>query len=194
MAELKSPAQKSAKNEQRRPALRRLRPVMLLSGMALAFLIMGVGFVTPGISPEESLVLRELEAISQAFHEYRVDLGGWPQHACQSPSSSFSSTYLQSYATLFCNQDESPRWQGPYLALADGNAADQYAVASRPDGILDRPSDIDPWGKRYIVYTFHGGRSVSILSSGADGIVNSNLDRIIAGKPAGDDMIVILTQ
>jgi hypothetical protein len=148
-------------------------------------LVMVGGIVMPGTSLERQ-AFNELEAISRAFREYKEDVGAWPRHTCQSPSA-FSSAYLAGYACLFENAFHEDDWDGPYLCPPFPK--DATFDFSGPGKGADT---LDPWGECYMVYRFRGGRFLSIASGGPNGVIDTDLEGIFAGKPMEDDMIVTL--
>jgi len=148
-------------------------------------LIMVGGIVMPGSSLERQ-ARNELESISRAFREYKGDVGFWPRHSCQSPSA-FSSGYLAGYSCLFENSFHEDEWDGPYICPP--YPRDASFDLSGPGKGADT---VDPWGECYMVYRFRGGRFISIVSGGPDGIIDSALDGIFAGKPTGDDVITVM--
>jgi hypothetical protein len=148
-------------------------------------LVAAVGIVIPATTAFERQASDELALIREAFETYQTDTGDWPRHACQS-ATAFSSAYLAGYSCLYDNVNESDCWDGPYLCHVIPE--DAVFVGTRPVQGVD---PLDPWGNCYIVYRFQGGHRICILTMGADGTVNTDLDNIYQGTPAGDDQIVI---
>jgi hypothetical protein len=154
--------------------------------LSVLTVIVVVGLVFPGMSVKEREAHDDFETIVRAFTQYRADIGSWPRHACQSPSS-FSSAYLTGYSCMFDNVYEVQNWSGPYLSPTI--PADAVFVPGEPGPGVD---PVDPWGECYMIYRFKGGRFISIVSAGPDGTVNTDLGGIFAGEPVGDDLIITI--
>ena len=160
--------------------------VAFVTAFSVLTLLVVVGLVFPGMPAKKRRALKDLQAIEKAFEAYRADIGQWPRHACQPPSS-FSSAYLSGYSCLFDNVYNTTGWKGPYLHPP--YPADAVFPSSGPGPGVD---PIDPWGECYMIYRFNGGNLVCVVCAGPNGTVDTDLAGIFAGKPLGDDLIVTM--
>ena len=128
---------------------------------------------------------RDLEQITLAFHLYRQDCGLWPP---QYSGTASHLVRLESLSVLFRKHELIESWDGPYLnerprgKTAAGGAEFQ-----------------DPWSHSYQVYFFRRGGflgpggGIAVLSTGANGKVDSPAAWIAAGLAVEDDLVHVVT-
>ena len=136
--------------------------------LALVLAVTGVVVpVWPGSPPNtpSRLILDEMQAIAEAIRTYRLKHGDWPYPGREThrPPPTVCS-FLGVYACLF---DE-----------------------GKSMGALREEDAIDPWGMAYQVYRFP--TSVSLVSVGPNGVLDTFIEEIKSGRASGDDRVKII--
>ena len=66
---------------------------------------------------------------------------------------------------------------GRQTATASSNGFDPLASATTPAPLMDEVP-LDPWGRPFLAYLLGGGRLVAVISTGPDGVLDTNIDRL----------------
>ncbi|MFT7462159.1 MAG: hypothetical protein ACI9EF_000496 [Pseudohongiellaceae bacterium] len=138
--------------------------------LSIALLGAMAGMVFPGANAYVShsrneLATQEMLSISETFQQLRKDTKTWPGTR-GSASVATQKSELSAYPSLAANEIGAP--------------------------------PIDPWGNPYIVCSFARGYDdtrggLMMLSSGPDGLVQSDDKQIFNTRPSGDDLTQLIT-
>lgn len=109
----------------------------------------------------------ELKRIAHAFRAYEQEHGVWPHPGREhlKPSATVSA-FLGGFIGLF-NDGDSP-------------------------GLLGKDSAVDPWGFGYQVYWFPIKQTISLVSVGPNGMLDTSLQCLASGRPSSDDLVLII--
>lgn len=168
-------------------------PFLVVLGFIICIAgVLGPAFQEPKEISAEEKAENALTAIVSAFRKYHDDMGCWPEPRQGTTGlPAVSSTYLSGYRCLVDGSTAMQGWQGPYLRTSPPSSNKHYEQAS----------SLDPWGNSYQVFWYPAHSSlggpqgtITVLSAGPDGMVDTSLAEMVIGKRNGDDLVRIISR
>lgn len=125
----------------------------IMIAVALAVMPVLFGFFTEEPDQRAGILAEEL---ALSLVDFRTETGSWPLEAGH---------HLDLGAL------------GRPSAIASSGGFDQLASETTQAPLMDE-IPLDPWGRPFQAYLLGGGRMVAVISTGSDGVLDTNLDRL----------------
>lgn len=125
----------------------------VLTAVALAAMPFLFGFFTEEPDQRAGTLAEEL---ARSLIDFNAETGSWPRE----------SGHQLDLAAL-----------GRKTATASSSGFDPLAAATTPAPLMDE-IPLDPWGRPFLAYLLGGGRLVAVISTGPDGVLDTNIDRL----------------
>jgi prepilin-type N-terminal cleavage/methylation domain-containing protein len=172
--------------------------------VVIAIIALLSGILIPVVTSQiddskRSRAIADMNTVAEAFSTFRTHTSMWPAFGRPIPVSAMNtgSDELTDFRCLYANSANIAGWKGPYLDNGT-MVASHMQVAVPPSKKGPGGGLLDPWGQPFRIFRFAqnngAGGAIMIVSRGPDATLNSSVNDVSAGVPAGDDLMQIISR